>query len=836
MFLQSKRISKNYLKFFKLEFETKNTQKRSAIMKMKYFSFCAGIFIFFLFTSPHLHAQRFDSLLNVLDTKYPQERVYVQYDKSYYNPGETIWFKAYLFSGFLPSRISSTMYAELINDKGEMLERKVMPVVSSTASSGFDLPDSLKSSLVYVRVYTSWMLNFDSSFIYTKPIHIIVSTKTVKSKKTHSYLLDFFPEGGDMVAGLESRIAFKATDDEGLPIKIKGDIVDSKGQKVASFSDTHDGMGYFFLKPLPGEKYKAVWKDNNGKTVETVLPEAKPTGVLLRVDNKGSNLFYTLHRSPDAPANYKMLYVVAQMQQQPVYMARINLTANDSVTAPINVDSLPDGIMQVTIFAEDEHPVAERIVFVNQENYYFITDLHAEEKNFTKKGKNVLQIDVGDTLLTNLSISVTDAAVNPPDKAEENIFSHLLLTSDIKGYVYHPAYYFSDNSDSVRANLDLVMMTNGWRRFKWEDVVAGKWPVIKNYPQPFLTVKGNIFGLTPSQLAVSPELTLILSTKKSGGTFLSAPVDKKGEFTVPGLIFFDTARIFYQFSNDKDKTLTSTATIDFKNNLLPYRNDSLAGLNPFLKPVMPDTLVQKKNTTLTKLREQEFGEGIKVKELEVVKVTARAKSAAQKMDEEYTSGFFSGGDAHVFDVADDPFANTSISVLDYLRGKVAGLQINSNGFSGASVSWRGSPTSFFLNEVTTDVSMIQSVSMSDVAMIKVFNPPFFGAAGAGSGGAIAIYTKKGGELNNSTKGLDFVKISGYTPMKEFYSPDYSTDADVNKDDYRTTLYWNPNLVFDKTTRRIMVPFYNSDNCKKIRVVIEGINEEGKLTREEKFFE
>ncbi len=805
-------------------------------MKLRTYFFYTRIFIFFLFIVPRLHAQRFDSLLNILDTQYPQERIYVQYDKSYYNPGETIWFKAYLFAGFLPSRISSTMYAELISDKGQMLDRKIMPVVGSTAASGFDLPDSLKSSLVYIRVYTSWMLNFDSFFIYVKPIHIIVPAKTVKTRKTHSYLLNFFPEGGDMIAGLESRIAFKATDDEGLPVKIKGDIVDSKSQKVASFSDTHDGMGYFFFTPMAGEKYKAVWKDSNGKAEETTMPEAKQTGVLLRVDNAGNNLSYTLHRSADASSNYKMLYVVAQMQQQPVYMARINLTANDSVKAPINVDSLPDGIMQVTIFAEDEHPIAERLVFVNQDNYYFITDLHEKEKNITKKGKNVLQIDVGDTLLTNLSISITDAAVNPPDKAEENIFSHLLLTGDIKGFVYNPAYYFSNNSDSVRADLDLVMMTNGWRRFKWEDIIAGNWPVIKNYPQPFLTVKGNVFGLTPVQLASSPELSFILSTKKSSGTFLAAPVDKKGEFAIPGLLFFDTARIYYQFSNDKDKTLTSTATIDFKNNFLPYKNDSLAGLNPFLKPITPDTIVQKKNAALNKLREEEFSEGIKVKELEVVKVTAHAKSAAQKMDDEYASGFFSGSDAHIFDVADDPFARSSISVLDYLQGKVAGLQISSNGFSGASVTWRGSPTSFFLNEMTTDVSMIQSVSMSDVAMIKVFNPPFFGAAGTGAGGAIAIYTKKGEQLTNSTKGLDFVKISGYTPMKEFYSPDYSQYADVNKDDYRTTLYWNPDLIFDRLTRRVTIPFYNSDNCKKMRVVIEGINEEGKLTREEKFFE
>ena len=135
----------------------------------------------------------------------------MHYDRPYYNPGETIWFKAYLFSGSLPSGISTTMYAELINDKGKILDRKTLPVLGSTASSAFDLPDSLKSPLVYVRAYTSWMLNFDSSFLYLKPIRIITpATVTIKTKKEPAYFLNFFPEGGDMIAGLESRIAFKA--------------------------------------------------------------------------------------------------------------------------------------------------------------------------------------------------------------------------------------------------------------------------------------------------------------------------------------------------------------------------------------------------------------------------------------------------------------------------------------------------------------------------------------------------------------------------------------------------------------------------------------------------
>jgi hypothetical protein len=283
--------------------------------------------------------------------------------------------------------------------------------------------------------------------------------------------------------------------------------------------------------------------------------------------------------------------------------------------------------------------------------------------------------------------------------------------------------------------------------------------------------------------------------------------------------------------------LTSTASFDFKNSFINLPDKPVTGLLPSLKPVIPDSSAQKRNERLAKLRRDDFFEGQKVKVLEGVEVRARQKSPEQKMDEQYTSGFFTGGDGYTFLVGDDPLAGSSMSVLDYLQGKVAGLQITGTGPSGGSLSWRGGTPSLFVNEMTADVSLVQSTSMTDVAMIKVFRPPFFGAPGGGAGGAIAVYTKKGAQANSSAKGLDFISIAGYSELKEFYAPDYSSPlSDKDKNDYRSTLYWNPYLVFDKLNRRFVIPFYNNDNCKRIRVVVEGINEQGKLTREEKYFE
>jgi len=781
-----------------------------------------------------LSAQQLDSLLNEQATKYPQEKVYLQFDRPYYNAGQTIWFKAYLSSGNLPSTISKTLYAELLDEKGTVLQRKIMPVIQSGAASGFDLPDSIQHTTLYVRAYTAWMLNFDSSLLYIKAIPVITPEgKTKKAPVTVFYSLHFFPEGGDLVNNVNARVAFKANDQKGDPVDVSGTIVDNAGKKIASFISVHDGMGTFAFTPLPGEKYTAIWKDKRSSEHQTILPEAKTQGIALTVYNTADEVVYTLSRPDSVTAAFTSFYVVAQMQQQLVYSARVYLTDKNSARAPIETDSLPDGIMQLTVFNADQLPVAERIVFINHGNYYFNTDLHAEIKDLSARGRNVLQIDVGGELKTNLSIAVTDADLNPSSKNEENIFSSLLLTGDIKGYVYNPAYYFSNDDDSLKQQLDLVMMTNGWRRFKWEDLLSGNWPVIKYQPENYIAVKGKAYGLSRIQLT-GKELILFIKTKNVASDGYIVPVSKEGDFRLPDLSFYDSASLFYQFNNDKDKTLTSNASFSFFYPFapIPAPGNLLANLYNFN---LPDSNTIKKSRVQIQLgnRPQK-----KVIVLDSITVVSRVKTLEEKMDDEYTSGLFKGGNARTFILSNDIASGGYANVLNYLQGKIAGLAISLDGSGNASATWRGSTPSFFRDEFGVDITTLMQMSMSDVAMIKVFEPPFSGGFdpnGGGEGGAIAVYTKKGSG-NNSVKGLDFSTIPGYSSIKEFYAPDYSQVNDLSKPDYRTTLYWNPSLFINDKIRRITIPFYNNDNCKKIKVVIEGMNEAGQLTNVEKIFE
>ena len=777
-------------------------------------------------------AQRYDSLLKKLSTEFPQEKLYLQFDRGMYNAGETIWFKAYLFSGSNSSLISKTLYAELIDETGKVIERKTAPILMSGAAAAFDLPAGLTSSVVYIRAYTKWMLNFDSSYLYMKAIPVLSAKKNKVEKPAlaESFILNFFPEGGDLVQDIESRIAFKATNRHGFPILVSGDILDKSGKKITSFSSVHDGMGYFRLTPRAGEQYIARWKDEQAKVHETLLPSAKNTGIVMELNNMGNRIDFILKRSDELTAPLSTVHLVANLNQEEIYRGKVNMSLKKIIQSSIPLENVPAGIVQVTLFTDDEIPIAERIIFANQQDYYFITDLNIALKNTDRRKKNVIQIDVPDTIPCNLSVSVTDATINPPQPGDEDIFSGILLTSEIKGYVHNPAYYFSGTQDSLAKRLDLVMMTNGWRRFKWNDILAGRWPILHYMPEDYLGIEGQILGLTKGELS-GKELTALLE-HKNNQEVLTIPIQQDGKFNLSGMFFFDTVRFFYQINNDKNKRLTSKATFNIKSNLLKQATYVRPDSSAWLKIYKPDSVsFEKYKLVAEKLMIQNENKFNQMKTLNEVIVRTKLRSRIDTLEEEYTSGFFKGGDGYTFVTEDDPFANSAFSILQYLQAKVPGLQINVNG-AQASLSWRGDIPTLFLNEMQSDVQLIQSIPMSDVAMIKVYRPPFFGAFGGGSGGAIAVYTKKGALANKNVKGLDFVNIPGYSSIREFYSPDFTQP----EEDYRPTLYWNPHVITGNGHRRIQLIFYNNDITKKFRVVVEGANDEGKLTHIEKIFE
>lgn len=775
-------------------------------------------------------AQHIDSTLAIYANQFPQERMYLQYDKPVYSPGETIWFKAYLMNGIMPSDISKNGYADFYDAEGRLLAHSVFPIVEGSFHGQFDIPDSIETPYVHVKAYTAWMLNFDSAFLYSKSIRILQKASKGISKITYTPAVQFFPEGGDAVAGIPARIAFKATDQTGKPVKIKGFVMSSSNTVVDTIKTLHDGMGIIKLTPKAGETYTAKWYDEQNAVHQTTLPTLKATGATLEVSQGSDKKNFVIRRSENAPDNLKQLHIVGTMNQQLVYMANVNLQKALFIGGAIPTESLPTGILQVTIFDSAWTPLAERICFVNNNEALFEPEVGFKALGLGKRGKNTFEIDLPDTIAANLSVAITDKGIGVDSSG--NIISHLLLTSDLKGRVYKPDYYFSNNSDSVAQHLDLVMLTNGWRRYNWQAIVKGEYPDIK-YPNDtsYLTFSGKVYGVTPSQLRGAGELFAIIQGKDSSRQTVTATIKSDGSFADPNMVLFDSAKIYYQFINNR--ALADMSEVRFMNNVLPSQKKIVFDKSTMVSLQDTAGLARLQYLASQEARLKELAKGTT---LQGVTVTTKTKSPLEKLDEQYASGLFQGSDAYQFDLTNDPLAGSYQSVFTYLQGKVAGLQINVNG-SNASLSWRGGSPSLYVNEMPADVSQLTSMSMSDVAYVKVFRPPFMGGFN-GANGAIAVYTRRGGQNQASAgKGMPYKNVIGYTVMKEFYSPNYaSIDPRNEAEDLRSTLYWNPMILTSPENHRIILSFFNNDVTDAFRVIVEGVSKDGRLTHVEKVLE
>jgi hypothetical protein len=315
---------------------------------------------------------------------------------------------------------------------------------------------------------------------------------------------------------------------------------------------------------------------------------------------------------------------------------------------------------------------------------------------------------------------------------------------------------------------------------------------------------------------------------------MMAPVSRDGTFNTPGYVFFDSLRIYFQPTKPLQGASVSFMTSRLA--ALNYSNKNFAGT-----PFFPDTTGYHRHAMLAAeaaaILKQWNG-----KLLEEVTVRARAKPTVQVLDDKYTSGLFKGMDAFQFDVINDPFANGSQNIFTYLQGKVAGLQINT-GSGTPSLQWRGGPPLIYLDENATDPSMISGVPVQDIAYVKVFRPVFMGGGGSmygnGGNGAIAIYTRKGGDATSKPgTGLSANTVAGYSPIREFYSPNYATFVRENEQrDVRTTLYWKPEIITSPKKNTFTLVFYNTDVFSKaLRIVVEGMSKEGQLTHFEQLIE
>ncbi|MEY2834564.1 MAG: hypothetical protein RLZZ557_226 [Bacteroidota bacterium] len=784
------------------------------------------------------HGQHIDSMMMVYADGFPKERIHVHFDKSTYNQEETIWYKIYILDDRGLTQLSKNVYTEWFDTTGKMIRQTVAPLYQSTSKGAFELPADYAGNFIRMKVYTQWSLNDEADFLYTKDIQI---NNAVEIKDTKLKLLQtqvgLFPEGGELVYGLQGKVAFKAADNRGIPVKIKAILVNDKNKILDTLKVQHDGMGSFIMQPKLGEKYQVKWTDPNGNSGITPLPVNKTEGVSFGV--KTSNEFATISvtRTPNAPANMKMMTLLVHMNQNILFKVSLNATDRTSLSANIPIAELNTGVLQFTLFSADWMPLAERIIFINNRTHEFSAKVLTQLVTLTKRGKNVFDVFVTDTASTNMSVSVTDASIESQASAQ-TIHSDLLLSSEIKGRIYNPGYYLSSDSDSVMANLDLVMLTHGWRKFDWEKLKAGVGPELK-YPfeADRMKISGKIYGLKNTSVG-DLLLNLIIQYKDSSKNFVFQPVTKEGTFENRDQFFYDTARIFYSFN--QNQRLNDIAQVQFDNGLLKPTSKQITISEAEKLFNWNDSLARARMNYFLSLQEA-WKKRSSYKTLQEVIIKSRVKPKEDVVDQRYATGLFAGGDAFVFDLLNDPAAAGGFDILSYLQGRVPGLQISRGGGpGGVSMNWRGGTPDVYLDQQRVGPDMVMSLNIRDIAMVKVFRPPFFGSFGGGGGGAIAIYTKKGGDSradnSKNSKSMLSSLITGFTRFKEFYNPQYDNPNENPETDIRSTLYWNPYVMTNQKNPRFRVQFFNNDFSKKLQIVLEGVTSDGRLTRTVKILE
>lgn len=803
-----------------------------------------------LLTIFSIHAQQAfkflpDSALSLFQTNNPQEKVFLQTDKNSYLAGETIWMKAWCTLDDAPTYLSRILYVDVTDFKGNVTLKKMFRLDSLSSSSGyFEIPTEAATGTYSVNAYTMWMKNFPE-YIFKKSVQVYGSDfQDVKNPpaRRDAISLKFFPEGGNLISGVTNRVGFKATDGYNLPLNFNGYIKDKSGKKVVDIASAHDGMGVTEFMAEPGNSYTAVINKNTQSELTFALPKVQDEGVALRVENSNPNkLFILVNTSEQNKVRYGKVRIVAQINYTPVLKVTLDLAPGQAAVA-LNKKGLPAGILQVTAFDENYMPLAERIAFI--ENYTLIKpDINFVTKNNDAKGLNRLTLSIPQQSNETLSCLITSyiPGVSADNSLAENIASSFLATSDLRGYIHNPGYYFKDKEAETLRNLDILLLTQGWRRFDWKEIMNNSSAAIKYPVESSINLRGKVFKNNSKTPVDNGFVSFIIKAADSTKTLAQADLNNKGEFLLSDVNFRKEANVSFM-GTDRAK---GNNIVEVK--LEPNYIDSLKRSSE-ISPVNLDTIALQSQTdfftksAIEKLNEQ------RAKTLEAVTVQAKKIRPEDKLNNDYATGPFRALQGYIIDPSNQRLGKT---IWQMIQERVPGVKLEYNannpidpavsfgrfeafsedqglegeGFDGIEDE-RG--VTYFLNEMRVPKNVVNNINVEDVALIKVLKNE--AAALGARQGAIAIYTKYGSDGARAVfeKGYNTVKMAGYEIIKNFYQPEYAYDpAKNNMPDNRYTLYWNGNML-PAANKKYHVQFYNNDIGKKYQVTIQGINKKGQL--------
>lgn len=758
----------------------------------------------FLFSSRAQVIQEVQNSFNLYNQTALQEKIFVHTDKTVYLPGEVLWFKIYCVDGgnHKPLDLSKVVYVDILDNNQNPVSQSKVAIKNGAGDGSIYIPVTVTNGNYKFRAYTSWMKNFSPEFYFEKMITLVNPLKSPVTVKQNNagYDVQFFPEGGNLVSGITSKVAFKATGPDGKGVAVRGAVIDNQNDTVARFESFKFGMGSFLFTPASNNSYKAVVYAGDNAPAIKALPQINNQGYVMTLTDDGGKLTIAVKASgvPDGD-----VYIFAHTRQN-IKAAETASLLNGTANFTINKNILDEGISHITVFNSAKQPVCERLYFKQPAQQLIINASPGQPQYGLRKKVDISVLAknaLGKTLNPDMSMTVyridSLQEVDPID-----IFSYLWLSSDLRGFIESPSSYFKVGDASTEKAADNLMLTQGWRRFQWEGVLQNKPASFSFLPEHFghiITAKivNNESG-TPAKNIIT-----YLGIPGKRVQLYAAQSDTAGRLSYFTKDFFGPNEIIAQTNTLIDST---------------YRID-VSG--PFSEQYTKSSLPEFKFSLSVANALQEHSLGVQVLNIYSGNELKRFYEPATD-----SSAFF--GKPYKTYKLDDftRFTTMEEDLREYVsednivrqKGKFHIKVLTDRGFldSDPLVLIDGVP--FFNVDKLFAIDPLKVQKLEVVPFRYFYGPTTFE-------GVFSFTTYKGdlggADLDPKAVVMDY---EGLQLRREFYSPVYDTDSSLASriPDFRNVLYWSPSV-----NTKGPVSFYTSDQTGKYACVIEGITQDGR---------
>ncbi|MES2277713.1 MAG: MG2 domain-containing protein [Bacteroidota bacterium] len=793
------------------------------------------------------------------------EKAFIHTDRSIYAPGEDIWMKGYVVNAQDNHLIgtSKNLYVELIAPADTIAAHEIIRLDNGTGTGDFLLPTKIPAGNYRLRAYTNWMRNFGDNFIFEKIITITGNTSPGKTSGTSSAagkstakttavsassttpVIRFFPEGGSLVNEISAIVAVKAEDALGHGIAVSGPILSATGDTVARFTCDSLGMGLFAMVPLAGQKYHSTLK-YNGQTINATVPDALNSGLSLKATKRDTLIYITISANTTAAAALAGKPLTLSVKHAGAVYIDQQIHLNDNQAAiKIPESILPEGIAAITLYDDQHKPNCERLIYVNHPSRNAKLSVTTEKNTFKPRERVTVNIKATDAnhhpVAGNFSLAAVDAGVDPYDAG--SISAYILLQSEIRGQITHPERYFDTTNVNRTRQLDMLMLTQGWRDFVWKRL-ADTAIKISYLPEQGFTIAGSV-KTSSGKTAIPGANVTLYNSKTTGQKLFFTKTDAAGNYYFDNLQLSGEQSIMLTTRDDKGKANGYIQMDSLLKNSLPVNKANKFGtinLSDELAAELQRRLPVNKNLdSITHLQE------VKIKASKNVVLRDQTAVSSGYADESFTVtqkdfSFNTLRDYILYESKQaKPDPNNLDQVVFFADGKTYHPRIIIN-----------NKEEIFTEEDDADVqghyySIYYSLPMNVVEKVLIkrmlagLKPPKISTNQTANamGNSIAntripppenlfiIYlTLKPGAMFANGGGVTNANIQGYYEARSFYAPLHNGESfDSSKPDMRNTIHWAPAIKTD-ANGQASVTFYNADPKTNVRIVVQGVTNSG----------